>query len=185
MCLPQPTKRWLVSHLRKAPWHPGGHSSCLVCPAHRHPAAPQAHGPGYHSSDRTVTGPRWADTHLSPTQMRERSLTSICACAASWVTFTDCTAWEGPAVTPGAPAANPGGPHHPPPTYPVEQLLRGQDFAIFIQPEGGTEAAVAALTCRARAVPTPSPQNHQETLPGGHQAGRLGLLPVRLTQHQA
>lgn len=24
--------------------------------------------------------------------MRERSLTSICACAASWVTFTDCTA---------------------------------------------------------------------------------------------
>lgn len=40
------------------------------------------------------------------------------------------------------------------PAYPVEQLLRGQDFAIFIQPEGGIAAAGAALGCVARAVPS-------------------------------
>lgn len=35
--------------------------------------------------------------------MSERSLTSICTCAASWVTFTDCTACRGTVVTWHAP----------------------------------------------------------------------------------
>lgn len=81
--------------------------------------------------------------------MRERSLTSICACAASWVTFTDCTAWEDTAVTqvPQLPAQEPDPTHGP--AYPIEQLLRGQNFAIFIQPgEGGPKAArCAGLGC--------------------------------------
>lgn len=82
----------------------------------------------------TVTPTVGTDTHLSPTQMRERSLTSICACAASWVTFTDCTAWEDTAVTqvPQLPAQESDPTHGP--AYPIEQLLRGQNFAIFIQP---------------------------------------------------
>lgn len=103
------------------------------------------------------SGPRaGADTHLSPTQIRERSLTSICACAASWVTLTDCTAWEGTAVTQVPPAAKPGGLPHPLPAYPVEQLLRGQDFAVFIQPEGRPKLPVLPWCARlGRSLPAP------------------------------
>lgn len=60
-----------AAHLRLPGLAPPPVGACT----HTHPAHGRAH------------------THLSPTQMRERSFTSICACAASWVTLTDCTAW--------------------------------------------------------------------------------------------
>ncbi len=40
----------------------------------------------------TTKGSRNTSTHLRPQQTSERNLTSICACAASCVRFTDCTA---------------------------------------------------------------------------------------------
>ena len=87
--------------------------------------------------------------------MRERSLTSICACAASWVTLTDCTAWRAQLSLrcPQLPTLKACPAHGP--AYPVEQLLWGQDFAIFIQPERGGPK-LPALPWWARAAPSPS-----------------------------
>lgn len=45
----------------------------------------------------------------------------------------------GTAVTQVSPAAHPRGQSTHGPPYPVQQLLWGEDFAIFIQPEGGPE----------------------------------------------
>lgn len=126
----------------------------------------------------TVTPTVGTDTHLSPTQMRERSLTSICACAASWVTFTDCTAWEDTAVTqvPQLPAQEPDPTHGP--AYPIKQFLRGQNFAIFIQPgeEGNPKLPDVKLGLLSPPMMLPGP------LPTW---GTGAQLPVCLTQHQA
>lgn len=112
-----------------------------------------------------------ADTYLSPTQMRERSFTSICACTASWVTFTDCTACKTQLSLrcPQLPAQEPSCTQGP--TYPVEQLLRGQNFAIFIQP--GDVGNQSCLVCRLGLLPLP-----QQGCQDGHPArvGDWGLV---------
>lgn len=105
--------------------------------------------------------------------MRERSFTSICACAASWVTFTDCTAWEDAAVTQVPPAATPEAGPAPGPAYPVEQLLWGQNFAIFIQPGEGGGPELPVLPEQAWAAPSPP------RLPG------QGTGPVTCTSYTA
>lgn len=109
--------------------------------------------------------------------MRERSFTSICACAASWVTLTDCTAWgaQWSLRCPQLLTLEAGPPAAPP--YPVEQLLWGQDFAIFVQPEGGPE--LPAPPWRARATPRLHPQPQaarQAALQEGAGPGYLYVL---------
>lgn len=69
----------------------------------------------------------------------------------------------------------------PHPTYPVEQLLWGQDFAIFIQPEGGIKAASPTLVSAAWAVPSP----HGECQEGaGQGAGACYLYVLHSTRRE-
>lgn len=147
-------KHWLVSRWKKGFGNHPGHLPPPSAQLRPPPRSPLSSG---------------ADTHLSPTQMRERSLTSICACAASWVTLTDCTAWRAQLSLrcPQLPTLKACPAHGP--AYPVEQLLWGQDFAIFIQPERGDQSCqccpggLGPLPLR----PPPPAPGCQVTLPGG------------------
>ena len=89
-----------------------------------------------------------------------------------------------------SPAAHPRGQSARGPPYPVEQLLWGQDFAIFIQPEGGPELPTPPWWAWATPSLHPWPQAARRAWAPGCREGDLQedagtRLPVRLAQHQA
>jgi hypothetical protein len=112
-------------------------------------------------------------TYLSPTQIRERSLTSICACTASWVTFTDCTAWgehDRHLGTPPATREVSGLADRP--SLPGIAALLGSGLC-HLHPTWGDQSSSTA-----RVLGTGQASPHRT-----HQRCGQGQLPVCLAQH--